>query len=644
MTSILRYMRPPPALVVACLVSLLAGSAAAQVPDSQAVEGLKRLSLEELMTLEITSVSKRPERLSEAASAIQVITGEDIRRSGATSLPEALRLAANLQVAQANSSQWAISARGFNNVLANKLLVLIDGRTVYTPLYAGVFWDVQDLPLESIDRIEVISGPGGALWGANAVNGVINIITKNAADTHGLAFGGAWGNELPGLAHVRYGGRLANNLDARVYGQAIGHGSTVDTTNRDARDSWYMANAGFRMDHSGTENHLTVQAHYYEGRPDPDGGAPVLARGGNLITRWSRTTSPNSDFQLQLYYDRSYRDFRSGFTEDLATWDADWQHRFQLGGRQEIVWGLGVRLMNHQTDNIEDLFEFLPSPRKLNLYSGFVQDEITLARDRLHLTVGTKVEHNEYTEWEVQPSIRMAWRPAPEHTLWWAVSRAVRTPSRIDRDFTLSIAPGIPFITGGDFKSEELLAYEVGWRLQPSSRFLAAISTFYNDYDNLRSAEPGPPPFNIPISIANGVEGHSYGLELAFGFQPTSQWQLRGGYTFVKKDLSVKPGSSDLNEGSVESNDPEHQFLIQSTAGLGRIELDAVLRYVDRLPSPEVASYFGLDMKLGWNVTPRLELAIGGQNLLESRHFEFIPSSPSPRQIERSIYGMVTWR
>lgn len=625
---------------------LLVNPVLAQTPDTLPPPGaLKRLSLEELMDVEVTSVSRRPEKLSTTASAIQIITGDDIRRSGASSIPEALRLAPNLQVAQVNASQWAVSARGFNNVLANKLLVLIDGRTVYTPLYAGVFWDVQNVPLESVDRIEVVSGPGGALWGANAVNGVINIITKNAEGTRGLSVEAGGGTEHQAFGGLRYGGRLSPALSYRVYGHGFARGSTVRFDGTDAEDSWGLGQGGFRMDlDGGKANAFLLEADYYDGRPDPDGGVEVVVRGGNAVGRWTRVLSEGSQLQVQAYYDRSWRDFGTGLTEDLSTYDVDAQHRFRLGHRHEIVWGLGARLMDHTTENLPT-FAFLPAHRTLQLYSGFVQDEITLVEDRLRLAVGSKLEHNSYTGFEIQPSARLAWTPGEGHTIWGAVSRAVRTPARIDRDFFLFLAPGIPLFAFENLQSEEVLATELGWRLQPHDRVSLALSTFYNDYDDLRTAEPGPPPFGIPITLANGLQGHTYGVELAGVWQVIDQWRLRGGYTFLKKDLSLKPGRLDLNGGTAESNDPEHQFVIQSSADLpGRLELGAVFRFVDALPDPQVPSYATLDLRLGWRATEHLELAVVGQNLLQDEHTEFIPDSPSPRRVQRGVYGKITWR
>ncbi len=630
---------------IALALSVPGGSAEAQVSDTiPPPRSLKRLSLEELMNIEVTSVSRRPERLSSTASAIQIITADDIRRSGAATLVEALRLAPNLQVAQANSSQWAVSARGFNNVLSNKLLVLIDGRTVYTPLYAGVFWDVQNVPLEAVERIEVISGPGGALWGSNAVNGVINVITRGAAATQGFAAEAGGGTELHAIGGLRYGGRLGSGTSYRVYGMGFGRGGTANIDGSDAGDAWGLGQGGFRMDWGSEADGLTLQGDYYESRPDPDGNAEIIARGGNAIGRWRRTLSEDSDLQLQVYYDRTHRDFGNEFTEDLSTYDVDWQHRFQLDGRHEIIWGLGYRLMDHRTRNLE-LFAFLPEHKLLHLISGFVQDEITLVEERLRATVGTKIEHTTYTGIEIQPSLRLAWTPSASHVLWTGVSRAVRTPARIDRDFFLLAAPDFPIIAGADFESEDMVALELGWRTQAREDLSLSVSTFYNMYDDLRSAEPGPPPFNLPITFANGVRGDAYGIEVASTYRVSDRWLIRGGYTLVKKDLSLDPGSADLNGASAESNDPEHQLLLHSSADLpGGFGLDAVVRAVDQLPQPRVPGYVDLNLRLAWRPTGRLELSVVGQNLLHGEHPEFIPSSPSARRIERGVYAKVAWR
>lgn len=626
---------------VAAAGVLFTTSAAHAQPASDA---LKQLSVEELMNIEVTSIARSPQRLSQAPSAIQVISAEEIHRAGATSLPEALRLAPNLQVAQANSSQWAISARGFNNILANKLLVMIDGRSVYTPLYGGVFWDVQDVVLDDVDRIEVVSGPGATQWGANAVNGVINVVSRNAAQTQGLLAQAAAGSELRSLGAIRYGGELTEDLHYRVYARHFERDATVNVGGGDANDDWHMDQGGFRFDWQPGDDLLTLQGDLYQGRPNPDGTTAVDASGGNLLGRWQRTLSSSADMQLQLYYDRTRRDFEQGLAESLSTWDVDWQHRFTIGSRQHLTWGLHLRRQDHEVDNLP-LFAFLPAHKVLTRYGLFVQDQIALLPDRLQLTLGTKIGYNNYTDYEYQPSVRLAWTSDERNTLWAAVSRAVRTPARIDRDFYLFLTPTIPLVAGDDFQSETLLAYELGWRVQPHEHLSLSLSGFYNDYDELRSAEPGPPPFGIPLTFGNGVRGESYGLELAAIYQVSDQWRLRGGYTFLKKDLRLEPGSHDLNNASVESDDPRNQLVIQSMLDLpGDLQLDSVVRYVDALPDPHVPAYLSLDLRLAWNPSAHLELSLVGQNLLDKRHAEFVPASPAARAIERSVYGQIAWR
>ena len=620
----------------------------AQKNANRDVASLLKLSLEDLMNIQVTSVSKNMENLEQTASAIQVITQADIRNSGAKTLPEALRLASNLQVAQVNSSQWAISARGFNNVLANKLLVLIDGRAVYTPMYAGVFWDVQNVLLEDVDRIEVISGPGGTLWGANAVNGVINVITKNSKYTKGLFAEAGAGSNFPGFASLRYGGQLNNKITYRVFGTGFKLGNTLLTNGSKANDEWTMGKAGFRMDWDASEKDLvTFQGNLYRGRPNPDAAdTAVTATGDNLMLRWTHTSSERSDFQLQLYYDHTWRKFGNPFSEDLKTYDIDWQHRIKFGNRHEVTYGTNFRMMDHNVNDLP-LFGFFPARKTLYLYSGFLQDKILLIKDRLHFTIGGKIEHNSYTEFECQPNGRLSYTPTEKQTIWAAVSQAVRTPSRIDRDFAAYLAPGVAFIQGNkNFISETLTAYELGWRLQPHKTLSISLSSFYNIYDNIRSAEPGTtPPLNTPITFGNGVQGETYGIELAFMNQLTSWWSLKGGYTFLKKHLWLKADSKDANDATAESDDPQHQLVIQSNIKLpARFELGTVIRYVDKLPEPYVPSYFGLDMRIGWMLSKTIELNLVAQNLLDNHHPEFIPASPSPREIERSIYGKISFR
>ncbi len=605
---------------------------------------LKKMSLAELMDMEVTSVSRRPEKLSETASAIQVITQEDIRRSGATSLPEALRLASNLEVAQRDSRQWAISARGFNSTSSNKFLVLIDGRTVYTPLFAGVFWDVQDTLLEDIERIEVISGPGATVWGGNAVNGVINVITKKAKDTQGSLVLAGGGSELQGFGGVRYGGTSGANVHYRAYGKYFDRGSTVLPNGNDAIDDWRMGQGGFRMDWDGSAGNLfTMQGDLYNGQVAQPTADDVDVSGGNLIGRWSHTISENSDLKLQLYYDRTHRDIPGSFSEDLDTYDIDLQHRFPWGKRHDIVWGLGYRLINDGIGN-SPVLAFLPPEVTQAWFSAFGQDEIALVENRLHLTLGTKIEHNGYTGIEFQPSARLAWKLSDQQTLWSAISRAVRIPSRIDRELFAPSSPPFLISGGTDFDSEELIAYELGYRVQPLSPLSLAVATYYHDYHDLRSLEQVSPPAPFPVVIANGLEGKSYGAELTADYRVTDNWRLRAGYTEVRIDIDPKPGSTDTTQGSTESHDSKHHFSLRSLLDLpGNWAFDSGFRYVSDIENQQVPGYSELDARVGWKPKPDLELSVVGQNLLHDRHPEF-GTLTTRREIERGVYGKVVWR
>lgn len=667
------YPRRLPSLQV-LLVSgtiLLAGSGRAQTNDAGSSQSaLKQLSLEALLDIEVTSVSKRPEKLSEAASAIQVITGSDIRRSGASSIPEALRLANNLHVAQKGSHAWSISARGFNTDSANKLLVLMDGRTVYTPLFSGVFWDVQDYLLEDIDRVEVISGPGGTLWGANAVNGVINITSKSAKETQGVYVEGGGGTELRGFGGVRYGGTLTSNVFFRVYGKYFDRDGAVFPDGSDAPDSWKMGRGGFRMDaECASQNTFTLQGDYYGGDENISTGGKARVGGGNILGRWTRVFSEDSDMSLQLYYDRTHLDIpvpanafapAGRLVDDLDTYDVDFQHRFRLSARNQFIWGLGYRFTHDEVENAPGL-AFFPTTLDQHLFSGFVQDEITLVPERLKVIIGTKLEHNDYTGLEVVPSARIVWTPTERQTVWTAVSRAIRAPSRIDRDIRLPTPGAAPvvenlLIGGADFESETVIAYELGYRAQLGSNFSASLATFFNNYDDVRSTSLSPPDpvFGLPFPLfyENNLEGQTYGFELSVDYRMLDWWRLRGGYTFLEADIHVKPGRADFNNALNETADPRHQFSLRSSMDLpGNLELDAGLRWVDSFQfnnssvPDTVPSYFELDVRLAWRPTKNLEVSIVGQNLLHDHHLEYVIASPNPREeIERSVYGKLTWR
>jgi iron complex outermembrane recepter protein len=645
----------------AAILAMCIGSAPAQADSGSSTIGeLKQLNVEDLMNIQVTSVARHPEKLIEAASAIQVITHEDIRRSGATNIPEALRLADNLQVAQKNSHDWAISARGFNTDLANKLLVMVDGRTVYTPLYSGVFWDVQDYLLEDIDRIEVISGPGGALWGANAVNGVINIITKSAADTQGLYAEAGGGSQPQGFAGVRYGGMLAPDTSFRVYGKYFERTDELQADGSSAMDAWRQGRGGFRVDSErSAQDRLTLQGDVYGGPEEMQSRGTANTSGDNILGRWSHRFSEQSDLTLQSYFDQTHLSdptaaaVFSGIElapagvlhDDLDTYDVDFQHRFRLGPANRIVWGLGFRHTRDVVGNTPAL-AFLPAILDQDLYSAFVQDEIQLRND-LSFTLGSKLEHNDYTGFEVEPDARLSWTVSPQQALWAAISRAVRTPSRIDRDLSEPAPPYLVILKGGsNFKSETVIAYELGYRAQIGSKFAASISSFYNDYNDVRSTSYTPGTL-FPFYFANNVAGHTEGLELSGNYQVSDDWSLHAGYTLLQEHLHVKPGQYDLNDAHNEAADPEHQVSLRSSVNLpGRVNFDAALRWVDTLynTTGTVPAYFEMDTRLAWHAGDRLELSIIGQNLLHGDHTEYGTPDPTRGEIQRSVYGKIAWQ
>ena len=640
---------------------------AASGPDDASTEDLKHLSLEQLMDVQVTSVARHPESLLQAAAAIQVITRDQIRRSGATTLAEALRLADNLEVAQKNSHDWGVSARGFNTQLANKLLVMIDGRTVYTPLYSGVFWDVQDYLLEDVERIEVISGPGGTLWGSNAVNGIINIITRSAADTHG-AYVEAGGGEHPqGFAGGRFGGSLAPGVDFRVYGKILDMDDEKLPSGADARDGWHQARGGFRLDAVASDrDNLSVHGDYYDGREEVVQAAPIApgnisaVSGDNLVGRWAHTFSSESDLSLQTYYDRTHLTLPVGpamlgtipltpagiLRDDLDTYDVDFQHRFSLGDRNHVVWGLGYRHTHDVVQNAPGL-AFLPPTLDQNLFSAFIQDELRLSPD-WSLIVGSKVEHNDYTGYEVEPNIRLQWKVTSNQTLWSAISRAARTPSRVDRDLAEPPKPIVLLEGSRDYGSEYVTAYEVGYREQLNARLTSSISTFYNDYNDVRSTSITPATV-IPFFFANNLEGHTYGAELSATIQVIDQWSLHLGYDLLKESLHVKPGQFDLSNAINETADPQNQLSVRSALTMRRVDFDAALRWVDQFTinngpnAATVPSYVELDARVGWHLNSHWELSVVGQNLLHDHHPEYGFPGPTRVEIVRSAFGKVAW-
>jgi iron complex outermembrane recepter protein len=636
----------------AALAMLLAAgnAAAAQTTNSAAstistnrVEQLRALTLEDLLHREISSVSKRPEDWFKAPAAVFVITDEDIRRSGARTFPEILRMAPGIQVAQVDSSKWAVGSRGQNDLFSDKLLVMMDGRTLYSPVNSGVFWDIQDYLLEDIERIEVVRGPGGTLWGANAVNGVINIITKSARDTVGTYATGGGGTDPLGFGGARYGGQLSENGFYRAYVNYSAYGHHPK-----GRDDWQVGSAGFRYDLDPESNHLTIQGEYRENSTDmtlfvPFTTTPFLRprreqltkSSGNILARWTHQFSNDSDVQVQTYYDRFEEHRLSDQLQE--TFDIDAQHHLLWGERQNIVYGVGYR---YTPDRLEanTIFQYAPEKSYAQVFSAFLQDEITLVKDRLRLTLGSKVEHNDFTGWEHQPNGRIAWTVASNHVVWGAVSRAVQVPNRNFNDLTISqlfnqppIVGGLPALTGfhgnRDLDAQNLLSYELGYRVEVNRRASLDLAAFYSDYDDLLVGSVGTPQFvgthfQVPVTVVNGGHGEAWGFEATANWQVTDWWRLAPTYSFLRVHLD------DNVALAAEDGDPQNQVSLRSMMNLPHdVTFDIWGRFVDQLEAFSIDSYFDLDVRLAWRPNKRWELAAVGQNLIESRRVEFKESS-----------------
>lgn len=638
-----------------CLCSLAAPAAAstAYTDDRVTAQYLNELSIEELGNISITSVSRRAEKLSEAPASVYVITGEDIRRSGAATLPEALRLAPNLQVARVNAHDYAISARGFNNGIGNKLLVLIDGRAVYTPLFSTVNWDSQLVLLEDVERIEVISGPGGTLWGANAVNGVINVITRAARDTQGELVLASAGKREAMLA-VRHGGQLGSDSadgatgSYRIYGQRMNQDSTMLPNGRSAVDSVQNAQIGFRADWGSRPRGLTLQGDAYHVNMAAGAlGAPELS-GANLLARWNEQLSDGSSFELQAYYDHTERDNPLTYRDRTTILDIQFQLALQLGAAHKLLWGAGYRGAQDSTqthfNNIYPLPQvFMPADRTLHWANLFVQDEMAIT-PTLKVTMGLKVERNDYTGVEYLPSARFAWQLDKDRLLWGALSRAVRAPARLDRDFYVYLSlPGRPLISviagGPNFQSEVATVLELGYRAQPTRSLSYSITGFYGVYDKLRSGAPPP-----AATIQNMMDGNTHGVEAWGNYQATPDWRLSLGLTGLREDLRIKPGSPDPTGPSALGNDPESTWQLRSAWNLSaRHQLDLTLRRVSALPNPAVPAYTTVDGRFNWRVHPGLDVSVTAQNLFGAPHVEF--GNPDSRsEFDRNLAVKISWR
>ncbi len=574
------------------------------------------LSLEELSKIVVSTVSGRDEPLSRAKSSVYVIDAEEIRRSGATTIPEALRLAPNLQVARTSANGYAISARGFNNVLANKLLVLIDGRSVYTPTFSGVFWDAQDVMLEDIERIEVISGPGGVLWGANAVNGVINILSKRASETRGgVAVAGAGNTQA--LVEGRYGG-ASGTYRAYVKASRLDDTSFPDgTENTDGTD---RIQTGFRSDWTSGTSGFTVQGDVYaaedEGEPEPQ-----ELRGANVLGRYTLDRGDGDRLRVQAYYDYTSRRQQTLDTADLA-----FEQVLRARNAHSVMWGGGLRYVRDRIENTAAL-AILPADKDLTSWNVYAQDDILL-RDDLDLAIGIKVDRNAYTGVEYLPSARLGWRSSENDLLWAAVSRTVRTPSRFDRELFLPGAPPFLLAGGPEFESEISYAYELGYRAQPIHRFSWSATAFYTQLEHQRSISPGP----TAAFVANDREGHSAGIEAWAAYSVTDHWRVTGGYTYLGIDLHVRSGAVDLQPESSIGADPRHWFKLRSALDLGRAwEIDAFLRHYDELDDIDVPAYTAVDARVAWSTSDSVELSLLLQNVFDDEHIEWSPGAEFER-------------
>lgn len=687
-----------------CAAALaLAKAPAAEVTPDQ----LADLSLEQLLNspVMVSSVARRPGSVQQSSAAVTVITQEEIRRSGATTIAEILRIVPGMEVAKVDAHQWAISTRGFNNLFANKLLVMMDGRSVYTSLYSGTFWDVQDVILDDVDRIEVVRGPGASLWGANAVNGVINILTRKASNTQGLLINQRTGTDERAVGSIRYGGKLGENLHYRVFAKHAqrddtdvngrGFSEALITINvpgggtgvvasamppRTPYDAWSLAQAGFRVDWEPPRaDRLTLQGDLYRGRQrqlyqrlTPGTFSSFYERaidkvsGGNLLAKWTHTFSSRAEFSVQTYYDRTDRDL-AVLGERRDTFDVEFQNQFALP-RQTIVWGAGYRRVADRVRNTIDV-ALAPARRRTTLESAFVQDEISVIERKLAFTIGSRFERNDFTGNEVQPSARLLYTPTSRHTIWSAVSRAVRTPSRTDDDFRLTYpgvpadalfagAPAITISVDGNrqFDAEKLTAYELGYRAPLTDRLGVDLALFFNEYRSLRGIvvtnaqlDLTQSPAEIGLTFGNEPSADTHGGELGANLRLTERWRLRAQYSLLKMQVRsnspVRLGT--FGADTIEGSSPQQQASLRSWVDLPRgIELDGAVRWVDALPVMGVPAYFALDLRLGWRVSRNLEFSLVGQNLLDRRHPEFRPSIflSQAMEVPRSVHAKVTLR
>jgi iron complex outermembrane recepter protein len=665
-------------LVIALLMAISAWS-------QESPKDLGEKSIEDLMNMEVTSVSKKEQKLSRTAAAIFVITQEDIRRSGATNIPDLLRMVPGMDVAQINGSTWAIGSRGFNAQFADKLQVMVDGRSLYSLTFSGVFWDTVDLPLSDIERIEVIRGPGGSIWGANAVTGVISIFTKKASATPGTSIEADGGTFQQGFGMAQYGGELGRATDFRIYAKYFNQRHMLDLNGQSGADGWHRLREGFRTDSRlSAHDSLMVEGDVSTGRERELGfelpsvtspGFVAVSRGinladGSLETIWDHTYSGGSDSRLRFSSDRHRRaDPVSPETRD--TFDLDFRHHLAAGKRQEIVWGLEYL---HTDDEIGGSFTsaVFPAHRANQLFSMFIQDEIALVPQRLYVTLGSKLEHNDYTGFGVMPTVRGIWTPSDHQMFWAAVSKALRTPSRDETGLVLNTGsfpgPGgtpvlLRLLGNPNFKNESMISYEAGYRTMVSNRFSIDLAAYFNDWDNARTiepssffSEPSPPPphFVQTLLVENLLYGEAHGVEMQANWKVTDRWSLSPGYTFAQEHMHTRPNSRDTQTGPFEEgSSPDHIAQLRSHVELmRRLTWDASGYFNDHLPNQgpagnvKIPAYVRLDTGLTWRLWERFSISLVGQNLLKDHHLEFedVSGSVQSGQIKRSAYAKFTWQ
>lgn len=636
---------------------------------------LTQVSIENLMNVEVTSASKKDETVLRTAAAVFVITQEDIRRSGATNLPDLLRMVPGLDVAQIDGSNWAVSSRGFNGRLADKTLVLIDGRSLYSPDFAGVFWQIQNLMLEDIERIEVIRGPGTTLWGTNAVTGVINILTKKAKDTQGGLLTAGGGMQERGFVGARYGMSSGDNVAYRFYENYFDRGEYQNSSGQGAGDDWDGVRMGFRVDGQLTaKDTLIVEGNAYRdaaheqtnvsGFAPPYNTTPVLQTtfvGGDVLGRWTHTYSPRSEFSLQIYYDNFSRDeeILSGQVQVL---DIDFQDRVSLGARQDLVWGGGVRTITDSSSTTTSV-TFNPPSLRTNLSSFFIQDEVAIVPGRLWFTPGIRFENNSYTGYNPEPSGRLLWGASKNQSLWISAAQATRTPQRAERGIqditTVFSGPGgsltsIDLFGGSDAGDETMLDFEAGYRAQVTPTIFIDLTSFYDHYEDLQTTEPGQPFLSanpvphlvVPVFYANEMHGTGYGGEFSLGWKPLGRWKLDAGYSFLHQVLHLNPGSQDPAALLSAGDNPRNQFQARSQLSLPHgTEFDTSVYYVGRLVDQSVRAYTRLDQRISWRANDHLEFDVIGQDLLAPRHVEFSNNSGLiPSYVTRKIFVRLTWR